>query len=250
MYLSPLTGDRPGQRQRSNSATRTPSETQGCFSGPINIHPSEGALESQIEEFYEWSPSDAHELAGVGDSMGAQRPAGHPETPRRVSSDHHLVTPGKRKMDEMLLSTSGFTTPPRTSGVDGVEDDIFTRSTSIRSTGGLFARFLDTPSPVRFKDGVASSVDATQMSTNLLEILQKGNTTLTPHTGEELIQFCNKHVLYVQGLIKGRDLSRSGIEKKQERIIELQVMVERLQAEQESARAVIKHLGTQLGRFK
>ena len=57
-----------------------------------------------------------------------------------------------------------------------------------------------------------------------------------------LNEICNRHTLNLQGITRGRDISRIAIKTKDSQIAELQSKISALEAEKEANKAVIRHL--------
>ena len=246
-YLTPETGGRLKSDHYIDKAPYTPSKVSNHTPRLSTRDSAQEATGSPTQEFYDWPASDDEDVSRAADKAATSKVMLPPETPRRDRNAETSLTPGKRKIEEMLGESFGLATPLSSSTIKGDGGDFSTQSSVVKDSSSLFSPFLDTPTPVRFKDGVAQSGEAAQMSDDILGILRKGNITLPPHTTEDVVAFCRKQMLYTQGLVKGRDLSRKGIQKKQEKITELQSIIEGLQNERESTRAVIRHLREQLG---
>ena len=240
-FLTPSIEDMYKQSGRQESTPSTPLK-------PHQLSRSAGQeiSRSPIGRFQDWPPSDAKIITEAVDEMSRTGAIQPPETPKRITVTGISANPGKRKVETMLGASIGLATPSTGSTIKGDKVDIFTTPGTVKESRHLFSQVPDTPSPVRFKDGVAHAGDAVRMSTEIFDILNKGNITLPPQIHADIIDFCQKQVLCVQGIVKGRDLSRKGIQKNQERATELQGIVEALQAERETARAVIRHLRGQL----
>ena len=61
---------------------------------------------------------------------------------------------------------------------------------------------------------------------------------------------CNRQMLKMQGIAKGRDISRQVIKTKEAKIAELQGKIAGLEAERETNRAVIRHLRRDMAELK
>ena len=170
-----------------------------------------------------------------------------PKTPKRSIMSASVSTSGKRKAQDMLTSSLEFTTPSTSSTLKDDDADVFSTSSKSNKMTGLFASHIHTPSPIRFRDGSAELVHPAQLSTEICGILQRAHVTLPAEAERGISELCRRQVLHTQGLVQGRDLSRKGIIQKQEQITELQNIIQGLQAERESARAVIRHLRMQSG---
>ena len=157
-----------------------------------------------------------------------------------------LSTPGKRKYDEMALdgATTGdasWATP--STGLRA--NDIFTTPANGTSGKGLFANTslhspAETPTPIRYKD--MPPAQDSELAIEVFNNLQSHNISLSPEVRESVKSICNRHVLHTRGILKGRDVSRAMVKTKEERIADLQGEIERLKAERETDRAVIRHL--------
>ena len=157
-----------------------------------------------------------------------------------------LTTPGKRRFDDMASEnrdTKIVTWPTPSTGAS--VGDVFTTPSANASGRGLFggaslATPAETPTPIRYKD-----LPATQDSELAAEILASLRThkVSLPADGEDAVRnICKKHVLYTRGIIKGRDVSRTMVKKRDEIAAELQGEIEGLKAERETNKAVIRHL--------
>ena len=205
--------------------------------------------DSWSEEVYskQWSPSKHKDgLENLGNAARNERMS-PPETPKRPIMAASVSTSGKRKAQEMLIGSSEFTTPSPSSSFKGDDADVFSTSNKSKKMTGLFASHVQTPSPIKFRDGSAELLHPAQLSTEIYSILQRAHVTIPAEAEGDISELCRRQVLHMQGLVQGRDLSRKGIIQKQEKITELQNIIQGLQAERESARAVIRHLRIQSG---
>lgn len=169
-----------------------------------------------------------------------------PETPRKAVKMDLLSTPGKRKYDEVasddtIIGEASWATAP--TGLRA--NDIFTTPTNGASGKGLFANTnplspFETPTPIRYKD-IPPTQDS-ELATEVFNALQSHNVFLLPEVRESVKNICNRHVLHTRGILKGRDVSRTMVKTKEERIAELQGEIDGLKAERETNRAVIRHL--------
>lgn len=198
------------------------------------------------EDFYDWPASDDDELSKVAEQASSGHSMPPPETPRKAAKTDTLATPGKRRYDEMV-SENGIIPPnawptPSTGNAGG---DVFTTPSTNTAGRGLFANAslaspAETPTPIRYKD--FSNTQDSEMASELIAILENHKVSLPAALRDALKGMCNKHVLYTKGIMKGRDVSRTLVKAKDERIAELQGEIEELKAERETNRAVIRHL--------
>ena len=196
------------------------------------------------EEFYDWPTSDDDELSKIADQ--ATSPVVSPEPPRKAIKADLYSTPGKRRYDEMAAHDHDASKAAlRTPATGRTGDDIFTTPATHTNGKGLFASGTlaspaETPTPIRYKEILPAQ--GSELATEVLTALQDHNASVTPEVQETLKSICNKHVLYTRGIIRGRDVSRAMVKKKDERMTELQAEIEDLKAERETNRAVIRHL--------
>ena len=196
------------------------------------------------EDFYDWPASDDDELSKIADQ--ASSPMVPPETPRKAIKADLYSTPGKRRYDEMAADDQDVSKAVlRTPATGRIEDDVFTAPAAYSNGKGLFASGTlaspaETPTPIRYKDVLPGQ--GSELAIEVLTALQNHNVPIPPEAQGTLKTICNKHVLYTRGIMKGRDVSRAIVKKKDERMTELQGEIEDLKAERETNRAVIRHL--------
>ena len=191
---------------------------------------------TQDEEFFDWPNSDDDELSKTADLVTNMPP---PETPRKTSKTDMLSTPGKRRFDEI----GGQSVWPTPSTVTG--DDIFMTPSTGSGGGNLFPKPglmspAVTPTPMRFKD--TNSGQDSDLTRDVLGALQESGIGITEYARIAIGAVCKKQELFTKGVIKGRDISRSLIKQKEDKIAELQGDIAALHAERETNRAVIRHL--------
>ena len=226
----------------------TPSKKPSIIPGAHTTSSTATTQNESAEEFYDWPLSDDEELSKVADqaSSQSQNSMPPPETPRKAVKVDSFSTPGKRRFDEME-NGAGTSLPTPISGRK--EDDVF--MTPGTGVGGkhLFSTPgpQDTPTPVRFKDVAPTATTDSSLATELLKTLKAAQVVLPSNVRDEIRELCNKQSLFTNGVIRGRDISRSLIAKRDEKIVELQGSIEALQSERETSRAVIRHLRRELG---
>ena len=215
------------------------------------------------EEFFDWPASDEEELSKAADHVVSgsnirpaprEMPPPMPETPRKAAKTDTLVTPGKRRYDDMNAPASkAYPTPATAVELDG--GDVFaTAKSNLTNSNGLFANKASgdsvfdspaeapTPTPIRYKDvGVGPGAE-TELAAEILTTLAAHAVALPADAREAVKGICNRHVLYTRGIMKGRDVSRAMVKRKDEKAVEMQAEVEALKSERETNRAVIRHL--------
>ena len=253
VYMTPQSGNRTRSKSPEITTPYTPSKSSNVIRSSIRATTSTATTQEDSTEelFYDWPLSDDEELSKVADQASSQSQIvmPPPETPRKAAKIDSFSTPGKRRFGEME-NDGAVAWPTPVSERKG--DDVFT--TPADGIGGkmLFTttRAEDTPTPMRFKDIAPSTAGNASLATEILKILKSANVPLPPNTLDDIRDICNKQSLFTHGVIKGRDISRSLISKRDEKIVELQSNIEALQSERETSRVVIRHLRRELGVMK
>ncbi|KAL9102834.1 MAG: hypothetical protein Q9163_002049 [Psora crenata] len=202
------------------------------------------------EEFFDWPASHDEEMGKVVDQASSEQSSMQtvtmppPETPRKVAKANLSSTPGKRRFAEMIETSGAGAAWPTPSTTHSKDADVFTTPSTITNSN-LFNNTIptptDTPTPIRYKD--VSACHDTELATEILSSLQNVLSVPFPFGAREAIEnVCNRHVMYTRGIMRGRDVSRAMVKKKEERIAELEGEIERLRSQRETDRAVIKHL--------
>ena len=235
----------------SKPARSAPPSTVRARGKTIDTQGTTTTAGSSEEEFYEWPASDDEEMGKVADQAWSEESSMHtapmlpPETPRKALKSDSLSTPSKRRYEEMA-EVDGYAAAWPTPKTDPKGDrDVFTTpSTSVR--GNLFADPAllipgETPTPLRYRD--IPPAQETELATEILVSLQTSlSAPLYAEARENIKNICNRHVMYTKGILKGRDVSRAMVKKKEEQIVELQNEIEGLKTERETNRAVVRHL--------
>lgn len=252
-YMTPQTGNKTRSKSPEITTPYTPSKSSNVIqSGAKATNSTATTQEDSTEElFYDWPLSDDEDLSKAADQASSQNQNAMPppETPRKAVKVDTFSTPGKRSFGEME-NDGAVAWPTPVSEKKG--DDVFT--TPANGIGGkrLFTTTgaEDTPTPVRSKDIAPSTTADAPLATEILKILKSAHVPLPPKTLDDIRDICNKQSLFTHGVIKGRDISRSLISKRDEKIVELQSDIEALQSERETSRVVIRHLRRELGVMK
>lgn len=269
---TPYTPSKPPAVRAIQLPTPSKSNYVNSRRNPSQATTTAGSSDDEREEFFDWPASDdeamgkaADRVAGKESLLGNNReympmPMPPPETPRKVHKVDAMATPGKRKWgDEMgfadgaagVGATGGLVTPVTASRGVGGGDDVFTTPATSTTQGILLfgnpasAAADTTPTPIRYKD-LPASADS-ELATEILESLQTSlSAPLFSEAREKVKAICNRHVMYTKGIMKGRDVSRAMVKKKEEQLVALQGELDGLRSERETDRAVIRHLRREL----
>lgn len=229
----------PGQGT-SYGPSKTTGISQDLAKSTLSNYSLDQLSDDEDEEFHDWPASEDEELTRVAERiMYNSMPP--PETPRKAVKPDPFSTPGKRRYDEMSKEEAKPWLTPSTSNK---EDDIFTTPSKSPSGTNLFAQYglpspLSTPTSHRFKDVTGQEPELTK---EILQALQSHQVVLSPEIQNTIKSIGSKHSLFTHGIIKGRDVSRSLLLKKNEDIAKLQGEIASLQAGMENNRATIRHL--------
>ena len=223
-----------------DSASDSPSKETGISQSLANSTLSSDQLSDDDDEFYDWPASEGEDLSKAAEST-LKNPMPPPETPRKAIKLDPFSTPGKRRYDEMIQEEIPPWPTPSTSTKD---DDIFTtppkisRGTSLFAQSGLLSP-MNSPTPQRFRDLSGQEPELTQ---EILQALQSYQIVISPEVQSTIKSIGSKHSLFTHGVIKGRDVSRSLLRKKNEQILELEGKLAALQQEREVDKAAIRQL--------
>ena len=201
--------------------------------------------EDSEEEFYEWPPSDDEEISQAADKASFRPSMPPPMTPRKAVKTEALSTPGKRTFREMDNGDVGAWPTPNSASK---AEDVFTTPATHSNGKTLFSAThgQDTPTPARFRDISGANGAESSLAADVLAILRAAKISLPLKVQNDLKDVCNKQNMFTQGVLRGRDVSRSLVAKRDEKIVELQSSIEALQSERETSRAVIRHLRSEL----
>jgi len=205
---------------------------------------------SSDEEFYDWPASDDEEMGKVADQASSNQSSLEknamqpPETPRKALKTDALSTPGKRRFAEMNEDAEAGAKAWPTPSTTG-RGDVFTTPSTVPNTRGLFLSNsttllspAETPTPIRFKD-IPTLGQETDLASEILSSLP---TAIPNETQQAIKTICSRNAMHTSGIMKGREVSRATVQKRDERIAELTGEIEGLKSERETNRAVIRHL--------
>ncbi|GME40332.1 putative px domain-containing protein [Neofusicoccum parvum] len=185
--------------------------------------------EDDGDEEYGWAPE-----VGVEDAIGRVLDSNHatmppPSTPRKALKGSLHGTPGG----------SGLMTPVshRTSNGAGPASKAADAATP---TPARFGTTATTPSTTGGGDDIGDTIVP-----EVLHLLQERGVQLDNEAGDALQKVLKAHSLRMQGLARGRDISRLAVRERNAKIAELQARITALEAELETQKAVIGNLNWQ-----
>ncbi|KAB8206101.1 hypothetical protein BDV34DRAFT_212541 [Aspergillus parasiticus] len=136
---------------------------------------------------------------------------GSDSTPQKTPRTDYLTSPSKRKLSDME-STSSLT-----------PTSVFSPPSTACRLPPASAEISMTPTPSKYRNALSadSAADTSELSLQALRILESHNAVVPRKAQEELTELLNRHDMKTRGIIRGRDISRSAIKKKDEEIMEL-----------------------------
>ena len=154
-----------------------------------------------------------------------------PETPRKAQKIAPFETPSfkvRGAVDQDVIR-NGLPTPGTTPHV--------TRKADVLPESGL-----DTPTPTRMRDALSITPGEDALSDKTFKLLALFDLQLDTRASIALRQLLESEARRYQGIAKGRDAARAAIQIRDARIAELTGRIEQLVQENESNKALLKHL--------
>ncbi|KAJ5472646.1 hypothetical protein N7530_006647 [Penicillium desertorum] len=104
------------------------------------------------------------------------------------------------------------------------------------------AELCMTPTPSKYNDVLSadSKFDTSDLAKSLLDILEKHSVVLPNKAQDEVVSLLSRQELKTQGIIRGRDITRLALKKKDGEIKKLQDRVSNLEAQRELDRSLIE----------
>lgn len=207
----------------------------------------------------------------------AQQPVFQPETPRKTPRTSKITSPGRGQRPPSIFSSNSDEVNPAGSPTRNVHDPphsparMYPRlspSTSpVHSSDSQFiavsgnkshyipqirplsVELSSTSTPLQYAPSVNMSSNhrspfdtPSSIALETLAILDRHNVVVSDQVKDELIAHLDRHDLRTQGIIKGREVSRIALKKKDDQIRMLNARIEGLEAEKEMDRALITGL--------
>ncbi|EED12289.1 conserved hypothetical protein [Talaromyces stipitatus ATCC 10500] len=196
---------------------------------------------SSDEEAYSWDESldnEAGNLLNRSSSSSTARPKQPVFTSNKAPRTATNTSPSKRKLQDVFDDEDK---PPPYS-----ESAPTTQSSSTAPISFSSVDVSATPTPRRYKDVLsaqgAASHQISDLASNILAILDRHDVVIPTIARDEIVASLDQHHLKTQGIIRGRDLSRMALKKKDEEIQALKERIERLETEREMDKVVISCL--------
>ncbi|KAL4926996.1 uncharacterized protein BDV17DRAFT_268536 [Aspergillus undulatus] len=186
---------------------------------------------AEVTDEFEWDDSMEDEMEKV---LENSQPLRQPEfglPARKAPCTEKITNPGKRKRSVDDAEESARNAPMTPGGP--------ARRIGVGGTGNGNPPFL-TPTPARYKSAVAESplASSSELAGQVSRILESHGVDVPLAVGVELRELFNRHEMKMKGIIRGRDISRDALRKKDEEIARLNEKIAMLEAQRELDRTV------------
>lgn len=244
---SPLTPSRrtPG---RMNNGLLTPQTERRFIDTPQRNFKSppktaKARMISEASDDFGWNDDsdDNDELVKALSSSQTEtesfisQPNFHPKSPFKTPRTAKVTSPGKRKLAEVTNDDSSF-------GQSAPQTPFSSRSSRTEMFPPSSAELCMTPTPSKYNDVLSadSKFDISDLAISLLDILEKHSVVLPNKAQDEVVSLLNRQDLKTQGIIRGRDMTRLALKKKNDEIKKLQDRVSNLESQRELDRSLIE----------
>jgi hypothetical protein len=228
----------PQKMQSSPNSTSTLSHPSNTLKRPF----TDAGLDDNVDvdhDSFPWSLSDQEE-AKLLDA---------PQTPRKVVKIDGIATPVTsvhRKLPWLDHSAQSPSTLSAKASLfkHSLLPRVFTPSISnlaVAQPGVLTPQV--TPSPSRFRDSSADTPSPrSTLTVDVFAVLGDSKVTLPADLASKLREVLTRHELRVQGVIKGREITRLALKAREAKVVELQATIASLEAEKNVDHARIAKL--------
>jgi hypothetical protein len=230
---------------RSNNGLLTPQTERRFYDTPprnLKSPPktAKARMISEASDEYDWNDeSDDNDelIKALSSSQTTEtfvsQPNFHAEPPLKTPRTLKVTSPGKRKLFEATNDIS----PRRESAIATPFSSVSSRTEAFPSSAELCL----TPTPSKYSDVLSadSRFDTSELSKSLLELLERHEVVLPNKARDEVVSLLNRQDLKTQGIIRGRDLTRLALKKKDSEISNLRERVANLEALRQLDRTLI-----------
>ncbi|KAJ9272541.1 transcriptional regulator family: Zinc finger, GRF-type [Paecilomyces variotii] len=199
------------------------------------------------DEYFSWDEGLDDEVQGMLDRPA--QPKFSPETPRKTPRTALFTSPGKRKLSETANASSNTYSDPFTSSAQ--DTHLATPQSQAPSQLGSVPpssmEISATPTPSKYTNVLSTdnNPDVSELATTALAILDSHDVVMPRKAKEALVELLNRHDLRTRGIIRGREISRLALKKKDEQIKQLNERISGLEAEREMNRSAVAGLKQQ-----
>lgn len=236
--LTPATGRGGRYRDALEDDVESPSKSQRSsktISGDEDSFGWDDDLDDEVEQLLDRPPPPP------------PQPNFCPETPRKTPRAATITSSRKRKLEE-IEDNDGAAAAQATPRAASQRTPLLTPSSRHSSQMDSFppssVEISKTPTPSRYTNVLSahSHSDNSELATTALALLDRHDVVLPRKAKDELVALLNRHELRTQGIVRGRDITRLALKKKEEQIKELNERIKGLEAQREMDRAVIDGL--------
>ncbi|RAK78654.1 uncharacterized protein BO72DRAFT_446868 [Aspergillus fijiensis CBS 313.89] len=241
--LTPQTEPRFHRRSPATGGGQQKQQQQQQLSHMFPRSAKARMMSEDIDEF-EWDDDVGAEVGKLLDAKPIRQPNfGPPKAhqgpaPRAHQPPLSLTSPMKRKWSDTEddhesklgrhTSTASFAQVTSRSYTDRVPS--FSSATAAPPSSMEISM---SPTPTRFRDAMAGGdetpLDASQLASQAVRILESHGVALPKQAQDELMSLLDKYDLKMMGIIRGRDISRVALKKKDEQIEQLNARLAKLE---------------------
>ncbi|KKK12148.1 hypothetical protein ARAM_003547 [Aspergillus rambellii] len=235
--LTPQTGQRDKEARSSHDRSIKPDTNPRATSqtGPLPPPPSAKArMMSEDADEFEWDDTVETEMGKLLDPSRPLRQPDFGRPPKNPARTENIPPPRKRRRgldaeegegddNASGTATPGSFAPPHPTG------------------GGPFL----TPTPGRYKNMVPQQVpesplaSSSELAVQVSQILEKHSVVVPQKAQDELRGLFHQHGMKVHGIMRGRDVSRVSLRKRDEQIARLNERIASLESQRELNRSVM-----------
>lgn len=197
-------------------------------------------MAEDTDEFGWDDDDDAEELAEALESSQAtepimSQPNFHPDSPYKAARTPTMTSPGKRKLSEFAYDNTTATSVPT---------PLSSRSTISSRIPPSSAEVCMTPTPTKYRDVLSADTkaDSSNLAKEAMAVLDKFDVVLPNHARDGLVELLNRQELKAKGIIRGRDMARASMQKKDEEIARLKERISNLEAQNQLDRSIINSM--------
>jgi hypothetical protein len=231
------------EMQSSHNSTPTLSHPSSTLKRPFSDAGLDDIADADHDSF-PWSLSGQEEAVLLD----------APETPRKAVKIDGLTTPATsahRKLPWLEYSAQSPSTLSAKASVSKqpLLPRTFTPSKSVLAVAQQNSLTPQvTPSPSRFRDLSAdTSSPRSTLTVDVFAALSDSNVTLPADLTSSLRDVLTRHELRIQGVVKGREITRLALKARKAKVVELQATIASLEAERNVDHARIEKLEWEKG---
>ena len=228
----------PQKMQSSPNSTSTLSHPSSTLKRPF----SDAGLSDNADadhDSFPWSLSSQEEAVLLD----------APETPRKAVKIDGLTTPATSTHRKLPWLDQAAQSPSTLSAKASISKHSFLPRLSTPSISNLAVAQHNaltpqvTPSPSRFRDPSAdASSPRSTLSVDVFAALNNSSVSIPADLTSKLREVLTRHELRIQGVVKGREITRLALKAREAKVVELQATIANLEAERNVDHARIERL--------